>query len=290
MARAKDAPGTAVAPKRGGGALAKWEEQLAADAKDEADHEQLPGGQFLSIKGGTLSLAGQPIEGNTLDVVIVDHIFENAYYPGKYDEDNKSSPTCFAMGREEESLAPDPEAVTEAQAEACAGCPMNEFETADEGRGKGKACKNGRRLALISAEDITPAAALEGEVVFAKIPPTSLKGWAYFVKSLSATYRRPTYGVVTTLTVVPGPNGGFGFAFQMKELLDEKTLKAVAERREQVKELIAFPYAKVTEAPARPARRSARPAAPAPKPAKGFKKITKPAAAAPKPGKFRVPA
>lgn len=289
MARERAGGTKEVAPRRGGGGLAKWEEQLANDARTEADNEQLPGGQFLSIKAGQLTLAGQPIEGNQIDVVIADHIFANTYYQGRYDADNPSSPHCFAFAREEETMAPDPEAVTEAQSEKCAGCPMNEFNTADEGRRPGKACKNGRRLALLSGEDINPSAAAEGEIVYLMIPPTSLKGWAYYVKSLSATYRRPTYGVVTTIGVVPDQKDQVRVTFQMKELLDEKTLKAVIERRPQIAELIAFPYAKVTEQAAPRARPRTERAAPRPvRPLKKAAKAPAPAAAR-TPGKFRVP-
>lgn len=277
MAKARDVAGTDVAVPRKGGALAKWEAQLAQDAKAEADNEQLPGGQFLSIKAGVLSLAGQPIEDNKLDVVIVDHVFENAYYTGRYDPDNPSSPICYAFGREEESMAPADD-VEEKQNDACAGCPQNVFGTADEGRRPGKACKNGRRLALLSAEGITAHAASEGEIAFLKVPPTSLKGWAYYVKSLASTYRRPTYGVVTTIGVVPDQKDQVRVTFVMKELLDAKVLAAIAERREAVKELIIFPYAKNAPVVARaPARRGGGRAAPARAPA---------AKAAP--GKFRV--
>lgn len=281
----------AVAVPRQGGALvkAKWEKEMAALAVQEAEKEVLTG-QFISIKGGVMTLAGQRLADNKVKVVVIDHIFENAYYVGKYDPDNPSPPVCFAFGREEEAMVPHDDSA-EKQNDACGGCPMNAFNSDPDG-GKGKACKNGRRLALLSASELTPEAIKRGEIAYLKVPPTSLKGWAYYLKALAGTYQRPAFGVVTEIGVVPDPQSQVRVTFNMVEVLDPKVVKAIMERRQEVAQQIDFPYKPGEVAPAqprraaprKPARRQAAPAraaVPAKKPARKAAAPTRVAAPAP---------
>jgi hypothetical protein len=225
--------------KRGTTAITKWDEELAKWATETAEKEQMPSGSFVSLKAGVLSIGGSPIKDNKVQVIIIDHVYENTHYDGDYDPDNPSPPSCYAFGREESDLKPH-EKASEPVHEQCDGCPNNVFGSAE--KGKGKACKNTRRLALISADGLSPTSVADGELVFMKLPVTSTKGWAYYVKGLSATLRRPPFAVVTEISVVPDAKSQFKVTFNAVGNVPDNVVGAVMKRREKVQEEIMFPY------------------------------------------------
>lgn len=230
--------------KRGSVGMTKWEEELAKHATEAADKEQMPTGSFVSIRGGVMTIAGQPIKDNKVKVVIVDHVYENALYSGDYDPDAPQPPSCYAFGRDEKELAPH-EKSSEPAHESCEGCPNNVFGSAD--KGKGKACKNTRRLALVSADGLSEDSVRDGELVYMKLPVTSTKGWAFYVKGLAAQMKRPPFGVITEIAVIPDPKTQFKVAFRVVEAVPNEVMGAVMERREKVMEEIMFPYGSPSE-------------------------------------------
>ncbi len=219
--KAKAAPSTSRA-------LANWDEEMAKAAAAAAKMEEgAAGGQFFSVKGGQLTWADAPIRDNQIGVIIVDHILENVFYQGAYDADTPQSPSCFAFGREEKLMAPHKIVIEAGQQECgasglCHGCEQNEFGTAETG--KGKACRNTRRLALLSAgtwneqgkfelvEDAEDALAA-ASFAFLKLPVTSVKGYASFVQQLATTLKRPPFGIVTKIKVVPDKKTQFKVVF-----------------------------------------------------------------------------
>lgn len=220
-------------------ALTKWDDELAKHAADVAGKEQLPTGSFVSIRGGQMSIAGNPVKDNRVNVVIVDHIYENAYYEGDYDADNPQPPVCYAFGREEKEMAPH-EKCSEPQNETCMGCEKNVFGSAE--RGKGKACKNSRRLALITADDMDADSISEGAIVYMKLPVTSTRAWAGYVQGLAAKYKRPPFGVVTEIAVIPDPKTQFKVGFTLVDQVPNNLIGPLMARREKVADEIMFPY------------------------------------------------
>lgn len=228
-------------------ALAKWDDELAKFAVDAAKGESLVGsGTFVSFKGGRLSIGGQPIKDNKMDVVVVDYIHENLYFDSKFDPDTPTPPACYAFGRDDKSLTPHEQA-RERQSDSCAGCPQNEWGSADTG--KGKACRNVRRLALISANGLTEDSVLTGELVYAKLPVTSVKGWSQYVNEVAAAYRRPPFGVVTEIAVIPDEKTQFKVKFTSKGTVPNELVGAMMKRRETVMAGIEFPYPESIPAP-----------------------------------------
>ena len=145
-----------------GTALVKWEEELAKQAEVAAGMEaNVGGGQFFSMQGGQLKFNDNPVPGNQMAVIILDHILENVFYDGDFDPNNPQPPTCFAFGRSDDDMAPHETVVAEGQAqnETCNGCPFNQWGSADKGRGK--ACRNTRRLAMIPAGTLDGIAAAQ---------------------------------------------------------------------------------------------------------------------------------
>ncbi len=226
--------------KKPGTAMVRWDEELAKAAQEQASSERAAG-NFFSVRGGQLSYQGKPIKGGSMTVVVVDYVLENHWFSeSEFDPDNPQSPTCFAFGRKDEDMAPHAE-VTAAQSESCAKCPKNVFGSADKGRGK--ACKNIRRLALI------PSDALDGgiedaEIGFLRLPVTSCKGWGEYVTKLRDVVKRPTWAVVTRIDVQPHKQNQVEVTFTLEEKVGNEHLQALKEKCEATAKIIELPYAK----------------------------------------------
>jgi len=238
-------------------ALANWDEDLAKYAKEASDKEQTPAGSFISVKSGVLTVAGQPVKDNKAVVVVLHSIYENAMYDGKFDPDNPRPPCCYAFSEDEEGLKPH-EKSSEPQHEQCRGCPKNEFGTADTG--KGKACKNIRRLALISSNGLTADNIKDVEAFFFKLPVTSVKAWSLYVKNIANVLKRPPFGVLTEIAVVPDAKTQFKVTFNEVGTVESELMAGIMAKRAEVAESIAFPYpeARAEEEPAKPAKGKGR--------------------------------
>lgn len=263
--------------KKPGTAVANWDDELAKQADVAAGMEaNVGGGQFFSVKGGTLQFDGAPLPGNQAAVVIVDAILENVYYEGNYNPDVPQAPTCFAFGRDDSEMEPHASVDTtpefERQSEACQGCPMNEFGTAIVGRGK--ACRNTRRLALIPAGSYDARGNLDmfddlehfqkTPIAFMKLPVTSIKSYATFVKQVSGALRRPPHGIFTRISVVPDAKTQFRVLFEALDKVPNELMAAVMQRHQDAQSVIEFPYTPVDDTPpAKPTRgrAAAKPAA-----------------------------
>lgn len=234
-------------------AIVRWDEELAKQAEVAVSMEaNAGGGQFFSVKGGLLTWNDAPLPNNQMGVVILDSILENVFYAGKYDADNPSGPSCFAFGRDEKDMTPHPVAVEAGSAEKgpCLGCPLNEWGSADTG--KGKACRNTRRLAMIPAGTFNQAGKFEvitdlehfasTPVGYMKLPVTSVKGYAGFVKQVAGALKRPPHGIITKVKVVPDPKTQFKVVFEAMMNLENEVMGAVMTRRKETMAVIDFPY------------------------------------------------
>jgi hypothetical protein len=233
-------------------AIAKYDEALAKFATEYADQEAGVGiGQFFSIRGGQLSINDSRLPNDEMAAIIVDAVLENTYYEGDYDPDSPAPPTCYAFGRSEDEMAPNTDDVEEPEADTCSECPHNVYGSSD--RGKGKACRNRRRLAIAPAGtldkqgdlDLHDPEVLQSEpIAYLALPPTSLKPYAAYVKKLNATMKRPPFSVITKVSVVPDNKTQLRVNFELIDVLDEEWLPAVIEMNESQRELIAFAYPK----------------------------------------------
>ncbi len=221
-----------------------WADAATAYAKAEP----LEGGNFLSTKGGVLTFNEQAMPGNQAVVVVVDSVRENTYYPAKFDPDLPMPPTCFAFGRNKDLMAPHPSMASrldyfQPQHQECAGCPMNEWGSADTGRGK--ACQNRRRLSLLPAGYYSPkkgsrdfdldlftdeTAFQTGDVAYLRLPVTSVAEWSKYVNQVAASLQRPPYGVVTRVYVEPDPKSQYKVRFEMIEQVSDDLARIVMAR------------------------------------------------------------
>ena len=234
-----------------GTALINWEEQMAADAASSAKMEEstATGGMF-SIRAGILSWNDSPVENNQMAAVICDAILENVAYEEEFDADNPSPPRCFAFGRDADTMAPHKTVFEHDQAvnDKCTGCEYNKFGTADKGRGK--KCRNIRRLALIPAGKLTADGKFTADKAgfdvstmgFMKLPVTSTTAFAAYVKQLKASLNRPAYGVFTKIKVVPDTKSQFKVTFEPLGLIPNDLMGQVFPRHKEAVESIEQPY------------------------------------------------
>jgi hypothetical protein len=241
------------APASTSRAVANWDEELAKQAAAAAQTEASTAtGNFFSLKGGILAWNDSPLKNNEMAVIILDSVLENVFYGSDYDPDEPKGPLCFAFGREEKDMVPHADVVeagTE-QAESCHGCPMNEFGTAD--KGKGKACRNVRRLGLIPAGSFAKDGSFEPEededayrdaqLGFLKLPVTSVKGYAAYVKTLAASLKRPPLGVFTKITVVPDAKSQFRVTFEALGNVPNELMSVIMARKPEAVSSIDSPY------------------------------------------------
>ncbi len=248
MAKTKTAvPGTS---------LARWDEKLASMAKQakQAVSGIGGGGNFISLKGGNLSYQGKVIPGNKMNVIVIDWCRENQKYDAAFDESNPQSPDCYAFGLVTEDIklmGPKPEDVAHPCNPTCFDCEYRQWGSADVG--KGKACSEVARLALIAEGEFGEVET--AEIAYLKVPVTSMTYWAGYVRQLDEVYHKPPMAFVTELSVVPQQKrpGWHVEAKMVSAIEDAEAFTALFKRYDEVSKTIAFPYPKIEAAEEAPA-------------------------------------
>jgi|TARA_R110000824_G_scaffold349982_1_gene536878 hypothetical protein len=115
------------------------------------------------------SMGDQELE--VLEGVIVHTQTTRAYFEGAYDPHNNDPPLCSSQ--DGSYGFPGVQGITD-----CTLCPMNQFETANGGRGKGKACAEHENVFLQRSGDGLP--------VVIRISPGSLTAWRGFMGQLTS--------------------------------------------------------------------------------------------------------
>ena len=240
----------AVPPKT---EVVDWQAQLGALALATAEAEK-PAGNWVSFQGGRLKIGGNPIKDDKVEMVVLYSIFENQLYAiknakgeligQKYDPDNPASPVCFAFAEVDDELAPHPDSLWP-QSKTCAECQWNAWGSDFDG-GRGKACKNVRRLAIMSKTDLDKVE--KAEVALAKLPVTSVKNWSTYANQLANVLKLPPLAVVTEMSVVPNPKTQFQVEFQLVDKVgDGAVIQKLLARRKDIHPLIFAPYDKPVE-------------------------------------------
>lgn len=240
-----------MATKKPTTAVILWEQEMKAAAVQQAASEKVyEGFKRIVIKGGQMTVDDSPVAGNTLDVVILGAVHLNEWYAGAYTPGTPTVPGCYAYGDNtlpaeelEEAMAP-LDAVDDKQSESCSTCALNVMGSADVG--KGKACKNIRRLVLMTEDSLESADTIkDAEERTLSVPVMSVKGWSKYLKDvLAADLGRPYYGVVTTVKVIPDAKAQWLVTFTFKELIDfdQQTWNAMKAKVASVGKSIGSPY------------------------------------------------
>lgn len=228
-----------------------WQDQMKADAKSMLEAER-PSLAMMSFKSGVMAIGENPVPGNEIQCVVIAAVAENQWFKDRYNPDVKSIPACYAIGEgKNQDLVPY-EQSKEKQHDYCYRsegdqCPKFEWGSA-EGGGRGKACKERRRLALIPADGTS-------EMLLASIPPTSLKNWSNFVLEVAATTGRPVYGVITKIKVVPDAKNQFSVKFSVVEPVNDAGLEQIMGKRSAALAALLQPYPEPEEEEAKPAKK-----------------------------------
>lgn len=252
-----------------------WEE----DAKQQQQEFGSRATAFISTKGGVFSIGEQQV-GQELIVVVIDELHENTWYHEKFDPNRIQSPKCFAFGRSKEDMAPhdatfeqqlmdDGSGWFEPQANSCKECPLNVFGSSDTGRGK--ACQNRLRLAMLPAGMVTPVPGTRGQteiqlfdskehftfadVSFMKLPVTSVKSYGEYVNKLAASVRRGARGVITRVFLTPDGQTQYKVNFELIEPLPDDYYPVIMARREGIMAQLEHPYGPPREEEQRPPAR-----------------------------------
>lgn len=262
MAAAKKATKGAKAKPATGTDIVKWDEELAKYADQSAATEASTGSglQSFSLRSGVLSIDDNAMPNNEMAVIVLDSILENVFYLEDYDPDNPVPPSAYALGRDEDTMRWSDDSIPEMETpdgmekiagELCNDTWINSWGSADKGRGK--ACRNIRRLLLIPAGTIDKKTGafelIEDEEhyasvkpAFLKVPPTSITNWANYVKQLKASLRKPPFAIATRIKVVPDGKSQFKVTFEALEEVPEALLGVMLKRHKEAEELIMQPY------------------------------------------------
>lgn len=248
--------------------IANYDEELAKYATAGASLTTSGGGgKFFTLRAGVLSFDDTPLPGNQMVGVIAAWCLENVYYGDDYDPDNRAPPTCFAFCKdpdEKDEMEPHPdvekEDVFERQSEGCADCPHNQWGSAAKGRGK--ACSNRRRLAILPGGSYSSLGKGKGyelemfyeadhykaaDAGYLKVPVTSGKGFDAYVKQLSEQLRKPTFAVFTRIYIEPDPKSQFKVCFELMEEAPNELIPTLLARHKDLDKEIDFPYRPMEE-------------------------------------------
>jgi hypothetical protein len=228
-----------------GKAVAKWDEELAKHAKAEAAKER-PQLARISLRGGVMTYMDQKVKDNKLPVVVIATMVENAYYKGKFNPNKPEAPDCFAFSEDGEDMVPHEKSFDQ-QSRTCDTCPQNQWGSdANSPSGKGKACKQKRKLLVMPAsalnEDVTKA-----ELAIIDIPVMSVKNWSNYVNAVASQHERPSWGVATEISVHADPKAQFIVKFNYLFDVGTEHLQGIYDRAQQTRELLAIPYEKTAE-------------------------------------------
>ena len=249
----KAAPGKSVAvvpPKKSSGALVSIKEQMARELATLGERTAAATGDKINLKEKQFTLPDGS-KHDTLELVVVDFVAANTFYEGAYNKDVITPPACFAIGQVITTMVPSKNSPVP-QSDTCAGCPMNEYESS--GNGKGKACKNGRRLAVLP-----PDADDDTQIMILDVSPTGLKSFDGFVRSAQAKFGVLPIGLIVEVSFDEGssyPSLRFG-----NPAPNENMEVHWGRRDEALKRLMTEPDVSGYQPPAPPKGRKAAPAA-----------------------------
>jgi len=245
-------------------ALVNYDAEFAQAALAAQSRAQKASGTAKTIKtkAGILMVDGAQVPGNQLIAIVVEDLPAKGYYDGAYVEGQGSSPCCFAfqdddldapMRPHSESLKP--------QHDICATCPKNAYGSAikaDGTPGKGKACKDGRRLIVMGAGVVEKGQLkLFDEDTLRKqplyqltTPATSCPIWDSYVKQIATMYGRPPYAVLTRISARPHVSNQFEIIHEYLGNIPNELVAAVLSRRDEAVALARQPYSPPIDRPA----------------------------------------
>ncbi len=213
--------------------------KIAERTKIYTDAEK-SGRSYISTAGGELSLNDDVFPGNRMLAIILDAVHMNVFYTNAYSKKATTPPTCFAIGRGQKDMGPSEELddsdYFEPQDYECRSCSKFIFGTSDTG--KGKACKEKRRLIVVPAGYFKAVGSgrnasfeevlytdedhfRKTDMAILDVPVTSVKKFAKYVLDLGRKYELPPLGVITEIWTEPDAASSFSVNFDVVGTVEE---------------------------------------------------------------------
>lgn len=227
--------------------VTKWDEELAKHAKVAAAIET-PQTARISIRGGVMTYMDQRIADNKMAVIILATVVEHAWYSKRFDPLKPDAPDCFAFSEDGEDMAPHEKSFKK-QSEACSDCALFQWGSdSNSPSGKGKACKQKRKLLVMPASVLNAAGGVKSaELALLDVPVTSVKRWANYVNMVASTEQRPPWGVVSEIKVGPDPRTQLRVDFTHLFNIGDEHLADIVSRLNVAKDILFTPYEKTAE-------------------------------------------
>lgn len=176
-------------------ALQSLQEEMKAELDTLKETVSKPSGFSISTRNKMFTTPDGESSPGPLECIILDWRNANLYYPKVYNANAPESPDCFAIGKMIKEMVPSSNC-EEPQSSSCENCTLNEFGSGANGRGK--ACKNTVRLAVVPA-NATP----DTQPWVLKLSPTSLTEWSNYTLKLQNKYGLLPIQVVTEVSFDP---------------------------------------------------------------------------------------
>lgn len=157
--------------------LARYREKLAEQARNVQNQISVAPANVISLKGRVFRMPDGTTNPGPLQAVIVGFVSTNSLFEGAYNPNKPVPPVCWAIG-DLDNLRPSENSPKKANDGDCASCPKNQWGTAPNG-GKGKACKNQMKLAIITADLASPD---PSKLYTVNISPTGIKVFSAYVR------------------------------------------------------------------------------------------------------------
>lgn len=168
--------------------------QLAAQVAALSDRVSPGGGASIRITQDKKFKFPDNTEAAEFEGVVVDFVTTRAYYEGVFDAKNPQPPACFAISRDSKGMAPSNNSPVK-QSDSCDTCQHNQFGS---GTGNSKACKEGRKLAILP-----PDADADTPIWPLTLSPTAVRAFDGFVLSTGRTFNTPPVGVIARFSFDP---------------------------------------------------------------------------------------
>lgn len=232
--------------------MVPWAERFAPYATAAKEQNKNIGGGGIGVKfgRGKITIGGSDVKGGRLECVVLGSCGLNKWYEKDYNPNEATPPDCyaFALMPGDPDMAPHKQAAKKQSAD-CASCEKNQFGTANTGRGK--ACSNTVRLAVITAKDAEDVDEIaSAEIATAGVSPTNTKAWKTYVDMLADEHGVPPWGAVTEISSHDDPVKQIRLEFRLVDLIvDGSTLDALEKRVAKIQDLLQTPFQAVADRP-----------------------------------------
>lgn len=172
-------------------------DELAAIREELSDMDRVPYGRIKIAAGGVNMFQvfepgdDEPTAVQTLEGVILLSHKSNGLWLKAFGGGDSKAPDCSSIDGLTGTQTDTGECVE------CATCPYNQFGSARSGEGRGKACKNMRRLYIMRRGDIFP--------MVLTLPPTALSAYDNY-RTKVMLGRKKLSGVMTKITLKSASN------------------------------------------------------------------------------------